>query len=301
MKYIVMECHYSYAVVLDEHGRFIKAANMHYEVGQTVTDIFEMKEPEHAPLNIENETQPVNVTGKKKSRRWLSHFAAMAACMVLIFTVLFQVDHSAYGSVFVTINPEIRIDVNKKDIVIGITGVNEDGKDLIKGYSYKRKNLDLVMDELVDLAIEKQYLAEGGQISLSFSGEHKDWITAHKTHLNEHLNEYLNEKMTITIEIDDDEVEVSVGNDTEEKNTSSAKKDTESTNSTVASESDYDKDSSYGASNYDDSKDDAKDSPYDNSNDEEDSNDDRDSDVDDDDRDSDNDDLEDDEDESDDD
>lgn len=260
MKYIVMECHYSYAVVLDENGRFIKAANMHYEVGQTVTDIFELREPDHAPWNIEDETQPVTVTGKKKSRRWFSHIAAMAACMVLIFTVLFQIDHTAYGSVFVTINPEVRIDVNKKDMVIGLTGVNEDGKDLIKNYSYKRKNLDLVMDELVDLAIEKQYLAEGGQISLGFSGEHKEWISEHKTHLNEHLNEYLNEKMTITIEIDEDEVEVSVENDTEEKNTSSAKKDTESTNSTVASESDYDKDSSYGTSNYDDSDDDDRDS-----------------------------------------
>lgn len=274
MKYIVMECHYSYAVVLDENGRFIKAANMHYEVGQTVTDIFEMKEPEHAPWNMENETQPVTVIGKKKSRRWLSNIAAMAACMVLIFTVLFQVDHTAYGSVFVTINPEVRIDVNKNDIVIGLTGINEDGKNLIKDYSFKRKNLDMVMDELMDLAIEKQYLAEGGQISLSFSGEHKEWITEHKTHLNEHLNEYLNEKMTITIEIDEDEVEVSVENDTEEKNTSSVKKDTESTNTTSTPESDYDKDSSYGTSNYDDSDDD---------------------------RDSDNDDLEDDEDESDDD
>lgn len=38
MKYIVMECHFSYAVLLDENGKFLKAANRNYQVGQTVTD-----------------------------------------------------------------------------------------------------------------------------------------------------------------------------------------------------------------------------------------------------------------------
>ena len=39
MKYLIMECHMAYAVVLDEDGRFLKAANMDYEVGQTVDTI----------------------------------------------------------------------------------------------------------------------------------------------------------------------------------------------------------------------------------------------------------------------
>lgn len=43
MKYIVMEVRPSYAIVLDENGSFRKAANLHYEVGQTVTEIIEMK------------------------------------------------------------------------------------------------------------------------------------------------------------------------------------------------------------------------------------------------------------------
>jgi len=33
MKYIVMECHEGYAVLMDEESRFVNAANMHYEVG----------------------------------------------------------------------------------------------------------------------------------------------------------------------------------------------------------------------------------------------------------------------------
>lgn len=39
MKYLVMECHPGYAVVLDDEGRFWKVANMGYEVGETVDDV----------------------------------------------------------------------------------------------------------------------------------------------------------------------------------------------------------------------------------------------------------------------
>lgn len=44
MKYLVMECHNSYAILLDETGQFVKAANRHYSVGQTVTAPVLMRE-----------------------------------------------------------------------------------------------------------------------------------------------------------------------------------------------------------------------------------------------------------------
>ena len=44
MSYLVMECHPGYAVLLDEEGRFLKAANLRYETGQTVYDPVLMKE-----------------------------------------------------------------------------------------------------------------------------------------------------------------------------------------------------------------------------------------------------------------
>ena len=42
MKYLVMECHPGYAVVLSQDGRFIKTANLNYDVGETVCDIIIM-------------------------------------------------------------------------------------------------------------------------------------------------------------------------------------------------------------------------------------------------------------------
>ena len=70
MKYLVMEVHPAYAVVLDEEGRFLKAANLRYQVGDTVQNIVELQKPK----------------GKSTSL-WkpLSGLAAAAACLCLGF------------------------------------------------------------------------------------------------------------------------------------------------------------------------------------------------------------------------
>ena len=68
MRYLVMECRPSYAVVVDEDGRFLKVANRHYEVGQTVTEVLPMQVPPQ----------------KKKPTKWLYSLAAMAACQIHI-------------------------------------------------------------------------------------------------------------------------------------------------------------------------------------------------------------------------
>lgn len=188
MKYLVMECHPAYAVVLTEDGRFLKAANMHYEVGQTVTEIIQLHLPETVPA-------------EKKNRSWLKPVASLAACMAIAVTSLFYVNLTPYASVYMTINPEVRIDVNRKDTVLQVEGINEDGAQLIEGYSHKGKDLDLVMDELVDLAIDQGYLHEGGTVTLSLDAD-ETWSASHGEHLNTHLNEHLAEKITVTIDVE---------------------------------------------------------------------------------------------------
>ena len=46
MNYLVMEVHPAYAVVLDEEGRFLKAANLRYQVGDRVENIVELRRPQ---------------------------------------------------------------------------------------------------------------------------------------------------------------------------------------------------------------------------------------------------------------
>ncbi len=187
-KYMVMECHPSYAVVLGDDGRFLKVANFNYEVGQTVTDVVEMQIPQSVPK-------------KKNNKRWLYSLAAMAACLLLIVTSVFRMWQTPCASVYLSINPEIRIDVNRRDIVVGLDGVNEDGDNLIEGYDYKKKELNLVMDELVERAIDMGYLHEGGRISLVLDAESNEWVLTHIDSLTNRLDNYLSEKLTVTIEV----------------------------------------------------------------------------------------------------
>ncbi len=189
MKYLVMECHTAYAVVLGDDGRFLKVANMHYEVGQTVTNVVEMVLPQR---EISPETKP--------GRRWIPALASMAACLVLVLGGLY-VNFMPYASVYMAINPEVRIDVSRTDRVVEVTGVNADGQSLLQGYQSGSDDLDLVMDELVDRAIDMGYLHEGGKITLTLDAGEK-WVTSHERSLNDHLTRHLEDKISVTIDIE---------------------------------------------------------------------------------------------------
>lgn len=191
MKYIVMECHVSYAVVLDEEGRFLNVANMDYRVGQTVTDVVEI-----------GSSGLVAVKKRNRIIKWMGSIAAIAACVVLAVVSLVQfASSSPYGSVYVTINPEVRIDVDRNDYVVGLAGINADGVQLIDGYSYDDKHIDLVMDELVDRAITMGFLHEGDQITLTFDAEDGEWVVNKRDALSTHLSEHLNKVMSVTIQV----------------------------------------------------------------------------------------------------
>ena len=191
MKYLVMECRPGYAVLLDEEGRFLKAANRNYQVGQTVIEVVEMRLASSAP-------------GRKWMRRGLL-YAGVAACLAVMTVSALRIARMPYASIYMTINPEVRIDVNRKDMAVGLYGVNEDGEDLIEGYDYKKKSVDLVMDELVDRAIQMGYLHEGGTISLSFDTDSEEWVVSKGEEVRQQLNEHLKEKLSVTIWITDPE------------------------------------------------------------------------------------------------
>lgn len=185
MKYLVMECHLSHAVVLGDDGRFLKVANMHYEVGQTVEQVIEMQLPE-------------STAHTKSPARWLTPLVSMAACLALVLTVLFF--RAPCASVYLTINPQVRIDVNRSDMVVAVAGVNADGTALLEGYDHHRKALDTVMDELVDRAIAMGYLSDGGTVTLALDADDA-WVVSHSESLGTHLNEHLTPAISVTIEI----------------------------------------------------------------------------------------------------
>ena len=188
MSYLVMECHPGYAVLLDEDGRFLKAANLRYEIGQTVYDPALMKEtPER----------------RRHTVRWISSgVAAIAACFLLFFGIGYYQNYlQPYSSIYLTINPEVQMELNRQGTVVGLTGTNEDGKTLLEGYDGKGKDKVTVADELIDRAIEMGFLSEGGRVSFSIDSPDEALFREYGTELRTKVTEYLDGRITITIEI----------------------------------------------------------------------------------------------------
>lgn len=194
MKYMVMECHKSFAIVLDEDGNFLKVANLRYQVGQTVYDVIEM----NTSKNEETIPKVINL------RKLAYAVAAMAACFSLFLISNFLLYSKPYASMYLTINPSVRIDVDKEDRVKNIEGENEDGKALIDGYRFQNKTLDAVLDELLDKSVEMGYLTTGKTIRIRFDTKDDVWRMSHEESISSHIRNHLQDQFEVEIIKPDD-------------------------------------------------------------------------------------------------
>ena len=112
MKYLVMETHPAYAVVLDERGRFLKTANLHYQVGQTVQDVVELRLP---PAR-----RPVWLRAAVAA-------AALAACLCLAFSAITGPTSPPMAPLRLQINPDVEMTLSRSGRVLDLKGLNADG------------------------------------------------------------------------------------------------------------------------------------------------------------------------------
>ena len=187
MKYLVMETHPAYAVVLDEDGRFLKAANLRYQVGDTVQDIVELRTPQ-----------------KKVVPAWkpLSGLAAAAACLCLVFFGWYQPNYTAYGTLRIQINPDVEMTVSRTDRVLDLEGLNADGEDLIEEYDYQGKDRETAANELVERAIDMGYLSDGETVSITVSSTDADWQAREETQVRAQLEARYGETIVIRLGCD---------------------------------------------------------------------------------------------------
>lgn len=188
MKYLVMESFDSYAVLLDEDGRFVKSANLGYEVGDTVKNPVLMRDK---PLEKKSRTVP---------KRLISGIVAIAAIVMLFFGYNFyQNNYLPYSSIFMAINPEVEMVLNRNGEVLEVDGANEDGLALIQDYEPMSDDKVEVANKLVDRAIEMGFLAEGGQISFAIDTPEQVLFEEYGIELREEVDG----RLSITIEITD--------------------------------------------------------------------------------------------------
>ena len=184
MKYLVMETHTAYAVVLDEEGRFLKAANLHYQVGDTIQNVVELRQPK-----------------AKSPAAWrsLAGLAGLAACLCLVFFGWYQPNYTAYGILRIQINPDVEMTVSRTDRVLDLEGLNADGEDLIEGYSYHGKDRETAANELVERAIQMGYLSGGDTVSITVNSSDADWQAREEAQIRAQLEERYGEIVVIQL------------------------------------------------------------------------------------------------------
>ena len=171
MKYIVMECRPSYAIVLDEEGRFLRTANLRYEVGQTVEHVVLMREQRALSVRL---------------RVLAGAAGAAAACLALTLGAgYYQTYVRTYSHIYMSINPDVQMDLNRKGTVVGLSGMNADGQALLADYDGKGKDKTLVADELIDRALDMGFLTAGGQVAFLIDAPEEEIFEAYGIELRD--------------------------------------------------------------------------------------------------------------------
>ncbi|WP_459129144.1 anti-sigma-I factor RsgI family protein [Guggenheimella bovis] len=179
MTYLVMENHLSYSVVLSESGQFLKVANRGYEVGQKVTDVIVMPSFEYEPT-----PRP-----KVSIKKWL-WVPTLALIFTLVFVTLFYVQvNTTYASVSLTISPSVRLELNRFGDVIRIVAEDEEAKAFVADYEFHKKPVDDVVNDLIDLSLEKGYITSETKVEVVVKSS------------DQKINEDLTESITKNIDV----------------------------------------------------------------------------------------------------
>ncbi|WP_028521015.1 anti-sigma-I factor RsgI family protein [Ruminococcus flavefaciens] len=169
MKYIVMECNEGYAVLMDEESRFVKAADLSYEVGQTVTDPVIMNSDEDRA---------------KKITFRIGRIAAVAASLVLMVSagsIYYSRNLKPHSTVLISSDANIRLELNKKGKVLHIKCDDNIGKEILKNYDGKGKDMLTVANEILELEKEKGVISEGDTVDFYIESDNsRDYDTYKK-------------------------------------------------------------------------------------------------------------------------
>ena len=183
MEYLVVECGFSYAVVLDKEGRFLKIPNLGYDVGEVVDRVILQDA----------------LARRRDNKRHFTQWTAIAACLCVMILGCWGFWRSPAGTVRIRINPDVQMCVNHFNRIVGLEGMNEDGKMLIEDYRFYGKTVEIVSDDLSDRAMDMGFLSEGGQIMLAVDSKHEKWKADIEKTLVSELKEHFDNRVNVVV------------------------------------------------------------------------------------------------------
>ena len=171
MKYIVVEIHTGYAVLMDENALFVRSANLGYEVGQTVENPILEEIPEKQRKNI----------------IIYRVLASAAACFALVTGFfVYQRNYAVYSTITISASAdEIYLQVNRKGEVLTAESINSDTQ-LLENYDPHGKDKITAAEEIVQKAISMGCINDGDTVSFYIDTPENDY-TEYKTEIEEHF------------------------------------------------------------------------------------------------------------------
>ncbi len=187
MRYLVMESSRDYAILLDEEGRFLRAANQNYQIGDTITG-------------------PIRLIGSSSRTitmaRMTAALATVAACLALVVGIrYYQWIMKPYSTVYLSINPAVSIDINRSSTVVRLRGLNPDGETLISGYRGKGRTPGAVATDLLNRAVELGFIHDLSRISFIIDAPENELVDRYGRELHDAAAALLSQDFRFLLEV----------------------------------------------------------------------------------------------------
>lgn len=138
------------------------------------------------------------MTENKKKNTWVRRLSAIAAIFALLIVgclgFLYYNSNYAVGStVSLDINPSIEIRVNRKDRVLDVIPLNEDGRIVVGEMDFAGSDLDVAVNALVGSMLRNGYLNElSNSILISVDGDNAEKTAQLQEKLSAEISSLLN-------------------------------------------------------------------------------------------------------------
>ena len=168
---LILEINGDSATLLTADGEFrIVPVQPGWEVGMELDAACLELAIEEAAGKAEAARGRGHIVAMRRVRRWV---VAVAACLLLLIGVQqgYRVLSTADASVEIAINPVVRIELNRLGRVVGLIGVNEDGKELLRKTESANSSAQETLRAILNQAIADGYLSEAGRDVLLLPGQ----------------------------------------------------------------------------------------------------------------------------------
>ena len=131
----------------------------------------------------------MTTTRTKEKNRWIGKLAPLAACLCLFVgagfgVAAYRVNHTVDATVSLDVNPSIEIQVNRKERVLDVVPLNEDGEVIIGTMDFSGSDLNVTVNALIGSMLANSIL-------ISVDGSNRTRGAALQGRLSEEVNKLL--------------------------------------------------------------------------------------------------------------